>query len=64
LGDELETGEDFRPHEVEEMARRLWARHLEARKKQLWRSITPPASGKNGHCAPIRGQSLTVLRPR
>jgi hypothetical protein len=35
LGDELETGEDFRPHEVEEMARRLWARHLEARKKQL-----------------------------
>jgi hypothetical protein len=35
LGDKLETGEDFRPHEVEEMARRLWARHLEARKKQL-----------------------------
>jgi hypothetical protein len=35
LGDELETGEDFRPHEVEEMARRLWARHLEARNKQL-----------------------------
>ena len=35
LGDKLETGEDFRPHEVEEMARRLWARHVEARKKQL-----------------------------
>jgi hypothetical protein len=35
LGDKLETGEDFRPHEVEEMAGRLWARHLEARKKQL-----------------------------
>src|SRR5262249_18847430 len=27
------TGEDFRPHEVEEMGRRLWARHLEMRKK-------------------------------
>ena len=24
-----------RPHEVEEMAGRLWARHLEARKKQV-----------------------------
>jgi len=35
LGDKLETGEDFHPHEVEVMARRLWARHLEARKKQL-----------------------------
>jgi len=35
LGNKLEAGEDFRPHEVEEMARRLWARHLEARKKQL-----------------------------
>ena len=34
-GDKLESGDDFRPHEVEEMARRLWARHLEARKKQL-----------------------------
>jgi len=35
LGDKLERGEDFRPHEIEEMARRLWAQHLEARKKQL-----------------------------
>jgi hypothetical protein len=35
LGNKLEAEEDFRPHEVEEMARRLWARHLEARKKQL-----------------------------
>jgi hypothetical protein len=29
LGDKLETGEDFRPYEVEDMARRLWARHLD-----------------------------------
>jgi hypothetical protein len=43
LGDKLETGEDFRPNEVEELARRLWARHLEARKKQLLGSITSPA---------------------
>ena len=35
LGNKLEAEEDFRPHEVEEMARRLWTRHLEARKKQL-----------------------------
>jgi hypothetical protein len=35
LGDKLESGDDFRPHEVEEMGRRLWARHLEVRKKQL-----------------------------
>jgi hypothetical protein len=35
LGDKLETGEDFRANDVEEMARRLWARHLEARKKHL-----------------------------
>ena len=35
LGAKLETGDDFRPHEVEEMGRRLWARHLEVRKKQL-----------------------------
>ena len=32
LGEKLETGEDFRPHEVEEIARRLWAGHLETRK--------------------------------
>jgi hypothetical protein len=31
----LKTGDDPRPHEVEEMGRRLWARHLEVRKKQL-----------------------------
>jgi hypothetical protein len=34
LGDKLETGEDFRPHEVEEMAWRLWARHCATRKRQ------------------------------
>jgi len=33
--DELKTGADFRPHEVEEMARRVWARHLKLRKRQL-----------------------------
>ena len=35
LDNKLEAEEDFRPHEVEEMGRRLWARHLEVRKKQL-----------------------------
>ena len=34
LGDKLETGEDFRPHQVEEMARRLWARHYVTRNRQ------------------------------
>jgi hypothetical protein len=34
LGDKLETGEDFRPHEVEDMARRLWARHLDEKKRR------------------------------
>jgi len=28
------AGEDFRPHEVEDMARRLWARHLEEKKRR------------------------------
>jgi hypothetical protein len=31
LGDKLETGEDFRPHEVEEMAWRLWVQYCQTR---------------------------------
>jgi hypothetical protein len=27
LGNKLPNGEDYRPHEVEEMARRLWLEH-------------------------------------
>jgi hypothetical protein len=34
LGDKLETGEHFHPHEVEDMARRLWARHLDEKKRR------------------------------
>jgi hypothetical protein len=28
LGNKLPSGEDYRPQEVEEMARRLWAEHV------------------------------------
>ena len=65
LGDKLEAGDDFRPHEVEEMARRLWARHLEARKKT---ALTLDHSARLGQERGFRAdplvQSLTVLRPR
>jgi hypothetical protein len=33
LGDKLETGEDFQPDAVEEMAWRLWLRYLKAKRK-------------------------------
>lgn len=34
LGDKLETGEDYRPQEVEEMARRLWLEHCAGKRKR------------------------------
>jgi hypothetical protein len=65
LGNKLEAGEDFRPHEVEEMARGLWARHLEARKKT---ALMLNHSARLGQERALRAdplvQSLTVLRPR
>jgi hypothetical protein len=33
LGDKLKSGEDYRPHEVEEMARRLWLEYCARKKK-------------------------------
>jgi hypothetical protein len=32
LGNKLPSGEDFRPQEVEQMARRLWAAHVAQKK--------------------------------
>ena len=32
LGDKLPSGEDYRPHEVEEMARRLWLAYCQRKK--------------------------------
>jgi hypothetical protein len=33
LGDKLPDGEDYRPHEVEEISRRLWLAHCAGKKK-------------------------------
>jgi hypothetical protein len=34
LGNKLPAGEDYRPHEVEEMARRLWLEHLAKKRSE------------------------------
>jgi hypothetical protein len=34
IGAKLETAEDYRPYEVEEMARRLWLEHCAGKRKR------------------------------
>jgi hypothetical protein len=57
LGDELETGEDFRPHEVEEMARRLW-RGISKREKT---ALTLDHSARLGQERALRADPWSII---